>query len=135
MNYRLATESDLPHCDALLASLDYYDPVRLSDLGGLVIVAEDGTQGLVGCVWLGVTGKRAYLDYLGAVPGHSGVGVRLLSAARGLLREGGVREVIFSVHKDNITAARLAGAFGSDEPSLHLLYRAEIGVRNGQEED
>ena len=135
MEFKLAqTTADWLACNNLVAYVDYYDPMQLELLGGMVIMAVSDTGEVAGCVWLNVHGTVASLDYLAALPAYTGVGMRLLNYVREQLEKLGLHEVRFEIHESNAQAMRIASAFGAKLHGPYYVGRAKLGDLDGQEE-
>jgi len=126
MDYRVLTENEIQLAQALVDDCGYYAPVQLSEIGGLVLGCLHGEK-LVAAVWLSLTGRRAYLDYLVVDQAHKGTGLRILVVAKRLLQQAGIHDVHFEIHHDNAEAGRLAQVFGAELDGPYVLGYAHIG--------
>ena len=130
MQYQIADSAMLAKCQELLDNSGYYSAIQLSDIGGMVVVGV-ADEKPVACVWVCLTGTRAYVDYLVADPAHKGAGVRLLVKGIALLRRMGVREIKFDVHQDNEEVFRIAAVMGGEYCGYHAKYSIPIGESSG----
>ncbi len=133
MQYQIATPAMLPDCQKLVDETGYYSPVQLSDIGGMVVVGLKAERP-VACIWVCLTGNRAYVDYLAVHPDHKGAGVRLLITGLAMLRRMGIAEIKYDVHQDNDEMFRMSSTFGADYGGFHAKYTMQIGVPDGREE-
>jgi len=112
MKYRLANPNDLKACEECIASTEYYPPVDLASLRGMVLLAEN-EAGIQGVVWAAVSGARAYTDFLAVRPEvNAGLGIRLIVRGVKLLERIGVKEIYSTVHYSNKEAIKLNARLG-----------------------
>jgi N-acetylglutamate synthase-like GNAT family acetyltransferase len=110
MNFRFATEPDLPTLMALVNKAfqverffllgDRLDPERARqhfERGSFLVAEEEGV--LVGCVYVELNGDRGYLGLLSVDPKQQrcGLGRQLVSAAEEFAREIGARHLDLTV--------------------------------------
>lgn len=133
LRIRLATDADRPRLIPLINSafsIETFlegtrtDEERLAAMmqKGAILVAENGSGRLLGCVYTEVRGKRGYLGQLAVDPAHQGTGLarRIVAAAEEHLRRQGCEAV-------EITVLNL-------RPELPPIYRRFGYVETGTEE-
>jgi predicted N-acetyltransferase YhbS len=110
LHFRVATETDFPSLIAVVNaaySIETFlegtrtDEERLADLmqKGVILVAEDDTGQILGCVYTEVRGPRGYLGQLAVDPVHQGRGLAriIVQAAEDRLRAEGCEAVDITV--------------------------------------
>ena len=110
LNFRVATEADFPSLIAVVNaaySIETFlegtrtDDERLSAMmqKGVILVAEDDTGQILGCVYTEVRGPRGYLGQLAVDPVHQGRGLAriIVEAAEDRLRAEGCEAVDITV--------------------------------------
>lgn len=110
VRFRLAEAADFPRLIELVNaaySIETFlegtrtDQERLTDLmqKGVILVAEDSTGQLLGCVYTEVRGRRGYLGQLAVDPVHQGKGLAriIVEAAEDRLRAEGCEAVDITV--------------------------------------
>lgn len=129
MTYRIGTYKDHADIEDCISSTEYYAPVDASLMDGTFIVAENDDGIIVGCVWVMHYGRNAYVDYLAVRPAyqHKGVGIKLLTKLRHVLKRRGVRYVRSNVHLQNLEAIRVSKALGAIVHSPYALVFVDLG--------
>ena len=110
LRFRLAEAADFPRLIALVNaaySIETFlegtrtDEERLAAMmqKGVILVAEDGTGEMLGCVYAEVRGRRGYLGQLAVDPTHQGRGLAriIVEAAEDRLRAEGCEAVDITV--------------------------------------
>jgi len=110
LHFRVATEADFPSLIAVVNaaySIETFlegtrtDDERLSAMmqKGVILVAEDDTGQILGCVYTEVRGPRGYLGQLAVDPVHQGRGLAriIVEAAEDRLRAEGCEAVDITV--------------------------------------
>ena len=110
LHFRVATEADFPSLIAVVNaaySIETFlegtrtDEERLSAMiqKGVILVAEDDTGQILGCVYTEVRGPRGYLGQLAVDPVHQGRGLAriIVEAAEDRLRAEGCEAVDITV--------------------------------------
>ncbi len=89
-----------------------------------VLAALDGDR-LVGTAMVGTDGHRGWLYYLAVAPDRQwqGIGRRLLEAAEGWAREGGMPKLLLMVRTDNEGVAAFYAGAGYEASAVRVLGR------------
>lgn len=105
---RKLAADELSAAEDVIESTGAYHRPELADMDGVVWGAFDGPA-LVGCVWIGVLGKFAILDYLAVDPTkqRSGIAAKILLSAEEELVVSGVKRLQFMCHMGNIPSLAL----------------------------
>lgn len=127
---RIAIKEDFPACNEFIAKSGYYAHVDVSDLGGLVYIVEDAEE-IAGLVWIGVSGRIAYLDYLCIDPKYPGLAMRLLRQVRVALRDSGVKQVRYCIYASNLPAIKIATAFGGINDFPYVMGCVNLEAADG----
>ncbi len=107
---RLATDADRPRLIPLINTAfsveTFFDGTRTDQVRlattmqkGVILLAEDGSGELLGCVYAEVRGPRGYMGQLAVAPVHQGAGLGrfLVEAAEDHLRRQGCEAVDITV--------------------------------------
>lgn len=129
MEYRLAMVKDLPAITECIGSTGYYGPVDASTLDGPIVVAVNKYGGIVGCIWILLHKRHAYVDFLAVNPiyKHDGIGVKLVLLALKTCKEHGAQYIRATIRDTNTETVRLANAMGAATDPNYTLAFVNLG--------
>lgn len=145
IRFRLAEEADQPRLIALVNaafSIETFlegtrtDGQRLAEdmRKGCIVVAEDGSGQLLGCIYTEVRDALGYIGMLAVDPAHqcTGLGIRLAQAAERHLRRQGCKAVeitVLSLRKELPPIYRRFGYIETGAEDFHATQELKSDAR------